>query len=270
MARKVMPKRYEILVIGCGGTGSAFLQNIVPYIIHRSPESPAVRLILCDGDIVEEKNLARQVFFPDQIGMNKALALQESIDSTFELKAQVVDHYLETVSSIDAVFENRYMCMPVLVSCVDNLKTRSIFEEWFNQTKDAVYIDCANEEYHGEVVYSTRFGGELLSPTRSTVFPLFRAQLKAEAESLKFRSEMDCLSRAMMGGAQHIFTNKMAGLLAASTVSRMLETNTPPSGVDLFRLRPSTIVQHEETSSMLALLNAPKAKNASSKHKKAG
>lgn len=259
--------RIAILVIGCGGTGSAFLQNLMPYVTHRETD-PQIKLILCDGDTVEEKNLARQVFFDDQVGMNKATALAESIEATFNTTVSVCDHYLECAEAIDALFDDSRW-FPVIVSCVDNLKARAVYEEWFLKTDSAVYIDCANEEFHGEVVYATRFEGKTLSPVRSVVFPSFHQLLAEEEKTLKFRSEMDCLQRSI-SSPQHIFTNKMSGLLAANAVSVMVDQNRPPMGVDYFIMRPSMTVTHQDTRAFLSSKETVEKNSTEKPARKAG
>lgn len=261
MASKQMPNRYRLLVVGCGGTGSAFLQNIVPYLVHRDDSQIKVELIICDGDTVEEKNLARQVFYEDQVGMNKALALSESISCTFGFNVEVIDHYLESPEDVCRAFvpRDRYSYtnnyLPVLIGCVDNLKARAVYEDWFWASDSAIYIDCANEEFRGEVVYASRFNGRNLSVTRSRVFPSFARLLKDEQKTLKFRSEEDCIARSI-SSPQHIYANKMSGLLAANAVSAMLETSCPPAGVDIFLTRPSLTVRHEDTSSLIPRVSA--------------
>lgn len=269
--KKQLPDEISILVIGCGGTGSAFLQNLMPYLVHRS-DSPKVTVTLCDGDTVEEKNLTRQVFFEDQIGMNKATALAESIEATFGYSVSVCDRYLEDVDEIEKQFVGKRsyfsrFLLPVLVGCVDNLKARAVYEAWFSSRETAIYIDCANEEFHGEVVYATRLNGTLVSPVRSVVFPSFARQLQLEAETLRFRSEQDCLQRSI-SSPQHIFTNKMSGLLAACAVSSLLDTQRPPMGVDYFSTRPTASVVHQDTSALCGAVSNRKTKPA--RKKKAG
>lgn len=268
MAPKKFPQRITIAVIGCGGTGSALMQNLMPYLAHRHGD-PLVRIILCDGDTVEEKNLARQVFFEDQVGLNKAMALAESIEATFDMTVSVCSHYLETVSDVDALFADAYTKQfPVLISCVDNLKARSVYEAWFEKQPQAVYVDCANEEYHGEVVYATRFNEKTISPVRSIVFPSFRQLLEEEIETLQFRSEMDCLQRSL-STPQHIFTNKMSGLLAANAISVFLDTQMPPMGVDYFSMRPVMSITHRDTTSLIPAV-VEESKPKPKRRKKAG
>ena len=55
-------------VIGCGGVGSAMVPSLC---LLKSPQE----ITLIDGDRIEPRNLNRQMFHPNQIGMNKAEAL---------------------------------------------------------------------------------------------------------------------------------------------------------------------------------------------------
>ena len=57
-------------IIGCGGVGSA----IVPSFCLLKPPSD---ITLIDGDVIERKNLDRQMFTAAQIGLNKAQALAQ-------------------------------------------------------------------------------------------------------------------------------------------------------------------------------------------------
>jgi hypothetical protein len=60
----------DIYIIGCGGVGSW----LAPALALLT--SPA-QLVLIDADILEEKNLDRQLFKPEDIGRSKAEALSE-------------------------------------------------------------------------------------------------------------------------------------------------------------------------------------------------
>src|SRR5262245_11500109 len=55
-------------IIGCGGVGSAIVPS---FCLLKSPND----ITLIDGDIIERKNLNRQMFDAGHVGMNKAQAL---------------------------------------------------------------------------------------------------------------------------------------------------------------------------------------------------
>jgi len=60
-----------VAIIGCGGLGS----NVAEMLVR----SGVGRLTLVDFDAVDERNLNRQFFFRDQIGMPKVIALAENL-----------------------------------------------------------------------------------------------------------------------------------------------------------------------------------------------
>ncbi|MHB1135296.1 MAG: sulfur carrier protein ThiS adenylyltransferase ThiF [Coriobacteriia bacterium] len=60
-----------VAIIGCGGLGS----NVAEMLVR----SGVGRLTLADFDTVDERNLNRQFFFRDQIGMRKVVALAENL-----------------------------------------------------------------------------------------------------------------------------------------------------------------------------------------------
>ena len=69
----------KIVMLGAGGTGGHIAPHL--YRLLYALERP-VRFIICDGDIVEEKNLVRQNFTPADLGENKAKVLSWSISTT--------------------------------------------------------------------------------------------------------------------------------------------------------------------------------------------
>ncbi len=63
----------KIVVLGAGETGGYLIPHL--YRIAFADSERPYRIIICDGDIVEEKNLIRQNFVKQDIGRNKAAVL---------------------------------------------------------------------------------------------------------------------------------------------------------------------------------------------------
>ena len=61
----------KIVMLGAGGTGGHIAPHL--YRLLYALERP-VRFIICDGDIVEEKNLVRQNFTPADLGQSRTAA----------------------------------------------------------------------------------------------------------------------------------------------------------------------------------------------------
>lgn len=77
----------KIVMLGAGGTGGHIAPHL--YRLLYALERP-VRFIICDGDIVEEKNLVRQNFTPADLGENKAKVLAERYSSVFGMETEYV------------------------------------------------------------------------------------------------------------------------------------------------------------------------------------
>ena len=75
----------KIVVIGAGGTGGYVIPHL--YRIAYASGRPC-RIIIADGDIVEQKNLIRQNFAECDIGENKAQVMAErysEVPKSFEI-----------------------------------------------------------------------------------------------------------------------------------------------------------------------------------------
>ena len=77
----------KIVMLGAGGTGGHIAPHL--YRLLYALDRP-VRFIICDGDIVEEKNLVRQNFTPADLGENKAKVLAERYSSVFGMETEYV------------------------------------------------------------------------------------------------------------------------------------------------------------------------------------
>lgn len=64
----------KIVVLGAGGTGG----YIIPHLYRIAfADNRNYRIIICDGDIVEPKNLIRQNFIEQDVGRIKSQVLAE-------------------------------------------------------------------------------------------------------------------------------------------------------------------------------------------------
>ena len=73
----------KIVMLGAGGTGGHIAPHL--YRLLYALDRP-VRFIICDGDVVEQKNLVRQNFIPADLGENKAQVLAERYSTVFGME----------------------------------------------------------------------------------------------------------------------------------------------------------------------------------------
>lgn len=109
----------KILIIGCGGLGS----NIANILIRCGFE----KIVLADFDIINFKDLNRQVFFQNQIGKEKTSELKKNLllinkDAKIKIINGRIDEYkLEKIIRDEKI--------DIVVEAVDDEKTKKIIFE---------------------------------------------------------------------------------------------------------------------------------------------
>ena len=142
------PSRVTVTVVGCGGTGSYLVQRLVRLAGHARQMNVEVKLTLVDPDMVEPKNLWRQLFVESEVGQPKARALATRYSRAFGLP---VRFFVEKVGANNLRIEPR--TLNVVVGCVDNAKARQVIDKIVRQEKGRLWwLDCGNGDQHGQVV----------------------------------------------------------------------------------------------------------------------
>lgn len=150
-----------VIQFGVGGTGSWLAKPVAKFLRNismRFPnESIMVEYNLVDPDFVEDRNILRQNFDPQDIGRNKASTIKRSLVYTFNTII-CYQHRMETKNKILNFIQGKpgnNRSLKVIFGCIDNNKVRrSIFYACKNHSYPIVYIDGGNELYHGQIVTS--------------------------------------------------------------------------------------------------------------------
>lgn len=230
---------FHFCVIGTGGTGGHLVSKLARFLNDFAKDGVSCELSIVDGDRVEMKNIGRQPFTEDDLGLNKAVALAENISYALNYPIRAYGKYIETVQDIRDILyreKNSYNTevVDVLIGCVDNHKARQVMEEWFLQKryvqKYVFYIDSANEFSVGEVVFSIYRGGKVVSPVRSFYFP-------DVLEPAKSVTEMSCEELNQVA-PQHLVTNSFASDIVLSYLVQLCAKdeaiNLIPGGINYF------------------------------------
>lgn len=221
---------YAVIVVGVGGTGSFVACDLARYLASSAENiRRTVSIVLADGDRVEDKNRARQMYYPEDVGLNKADCLAQSINDTFDLDVSSSGRYIDTVDDIAALFRaassqlkdraGNSGCdiVPVIVSCVDNVPARKLMEEYFHLQNSVIYIDSGNGFSNGQCIYAVKDEGIILSPARD-----FYGFEFLEEENQKARSETSCEELNNVA-PQHILANRYASFNILSAIFQLLE-----------------------------------------------
>ncbi len=221
-----MTRPVKVVMLGAGGTGGHIAPHL--YRLLYALDRP-VRFIICDGDVVEEKNLVRQNFIPADLGENKAKVLAERYSTVFGMETEYVPSFVETEGELKELLTPEYfqMRLPghrfpgqvkelvILIGAVDNNKSRQLCHRIFQQAKELIYIDSGNGEYTGQVVCGVRRASKTYYPPIGTVYP------DVLEDTDKFPTELSC-AEASVSAPQSIAANITAATAVVDMIYNML------------------------------------------------
>ena len=101
---------YNIIIVGVGGTGSHLTSFLSQLIGNNKVYNMKHKIILVDGDVVEEKNLKTQKFLESDVGRLKSEVLSERYSSVFGMEISYVDKYIsskeDVLKLLDIIWNN--------------------------------------------------------------------------------------------------------------------------------------------------------------------
>lgn len=138
-------KHIEVILVGCGGTGSWLAPALVR--LARATTHLRVDLTFVDHDRIEEANLVRQNFPDAHIGWNKAKSLAIRYGFGWGIEAAYVPHRFDAMYVQPAKDKHT-----LIVGCVDNAAGRNaIHRAVAKWPGEITWLDCGNFEESGQV-----------------------------------------------------------------------------------------------------------------------
>jgi hypothetical protein len=175
-------------IIGCGGVGSAIVPS---FCLLKHPQE----ITLIDGDLIETKNLNRQMFTPRQVGMNKAQAL-------------AARHNCHFVPEWFARGKIRHQRNDWLICLVDNHRTRLEALEVCDES-GCQAIFAANETHSSEAYYYKRMWKGTNRDPR-----VYYPELNNDRTGDPRDASIGCTGEAQVNNRQLVSANLMAAALA--------------------------------------------------------
>ena len=218
-----MERPVRIVMLGAGGTGGHIAPHL--YRLLYSLDRP-VRFIICDGDVVEKKNLVRQNFIPADLGENKAKVLAERYSTVFGMETEYVPDYIESEDRLKKLItpmewrrgpfsERPVWDQVILIGAVDNNRSRQLCHKVFYEARDLVYIDSGNGKHTGQVVCGIRSGGRTFYRPVGKVYP------DVLEHTDKFPTELSC-AEASVSSPQSITANVTAATVVVDMIYNIL------------------------------------------------
>ncbi len=221
---ELLDRAVRVLVVGCGGTGSAFIGGL-PYL-HLSMLAQGHPLGLCvtalDGDNVSPANSVRQPFSRAEIGLNKAIVLVNRINLFWGLNWHAIPDALtmQALAPSYASYGEPHLRPDIVVGCVDTRAARAMIDKSVSGSSLTGYwLDVGNSAASGQFVLGEpRNARNKQSRTRlRTVAELFSeiADPALDDDNQPSCSAVEALSR------QECFVNAVLAQHALALLARL-------------------------------------------------
>jgi PRTRC genetic system ThiF family protein len=144
---ELLRRRVRVLVVGCGGTGSAIAAGL-PYLhqaMIANGHPAGLHVTLMDGDPISPTNCVRQPFSRSEIGLYKAVVLVNRLNVFWGLDWQAVPANLEKGVRIDEA--------DIVIGCVDTRAARALIRNGTTDCSSVDYwLDVGNNADSGQFV----------------------------------------------------------------------------------------------------------------------
>src|SRR5690606_23818174 len=208
-----------VTVVGLGGTGSQVARSLARtiYDMRRARlHTPAV--VFIDPDVVEEKNVGRQMFAAGDVGQNKSRVLARRFNQALGLQIAAIDQPVDARRH----FERHGS---LIIGCVDNHDARRELAK-----VDGIWLDAGNHFDSGQVCIGNSTDRESLMrhidgeqgkyrylPSPALLFP----QLLQPEPQPTPQPNLSCADLVARGD-QHLLINDLVACVVAGYVYKLL------------------------------------------------
>jgi sulfur-carrier protein adenylyltransferase/sulfurtransferase len=210
---ELLQRPVRVTVVGCGGTGSAFVSGLP--LLHQAmlafghPEGLGVSII--DGDRISATNCVRQPFCENEIGLFKSTVLATRINLFYGLAWRAQTEF------VDESWRDE---TDILVSCVDTRKARKMIIQTSVYRACHYWLDIGNNPASGQFVlgqpYNRRNANRACRlPTVAELFPEIVNPELDKKDTLPSCSALEALTR------QEPFINQSLANLALAMLARL-------------------------------------------------
>ena len=197
----------RIELIGCGGTGSAMLDEL--FRMHSllvGLGHPGLVVRAWDGDEVQPANIGRQRFWPADVGLNKAELLISRYNGFGGTAWHGIGQHLEEEHC-------RRLRSELIISCVDDPQVRvMIGEQGKTVQTDALWLDTGNDHDSGQVILGHWAGREAVEGGLPNVLDLYPGLRHQRRDARPSCSAEEAVNRQDFGINQRVAA-EASGLL---------------------------------------------------------
>lgn len=242
----------QVVIVGLGGSGSQLARSAARLVYHLKQHRQHVpQLVFVDPDIVEERNIGRQMFTAECVGKFKA----EQLGRRFNLALGLdIVWYTEPFEAQKHAPRGSIVC-----GCVDNHKARLALAE----AQHCVWLDSGNGYDFGQVIIGNcgdaaqvKRGLQSASNGQCRYLPhaglVFPGLLEPEPPVLTTVSAETSCAAQMARGEQHLLVNDFMGSIAASYLSKLLQRDPITTFISYLNLSDLSVKSYPISLEQLA------------------
>lgn len=259
---KLLERRVRILLVGCGGTGSAMATGLVylhqALLAYGHPQGLHVTLV--DGDRISRTNCVRQPFSESEVGLCKADVLATRINLFWGLDWTAENRFLNGRNRDALPFQ-------IIISCVDSRAARKLVTETPAFAKALYWLDLGNNADTGQFVLGEPHTGTSQSTVRlpniADLFPEIIDPGLDEKDKLPSCSALEALE------SQSLFINQTLAYQALALLAQFFRRGrlTYQGGfLNLQTGRLSPLAVNPAVRKGIAAKSKPTASNRRAKH----
>lgn len=211
----------HIVMVGLGGTGAQWARKVAR-MVHdlKSTNRAAPQLHFVDPDVVEPKNIGRQLFAPQDVGQPKAAVVSRRFNEALGLDTSY------RVGKFDDAIDCEMPYYTLICAAVDNHLAREAI-----QLSGRLWIDAGNHFDSGQVIvgnssafdfmddWVTLSHGDTLPalPHAAALFP----DLLQPPDEPEIRPDASCAD-LVASGDQHLLINDLMAAVAADYTYKLV------------------------------------------------
>ena len=216
---KMMLARWDVCLIGAGGTGSQVIGGLAR-MNHamRALGHPGMRVCVFDDDVVSEASVGRQLFSRADIGQPKANVLVHRVNQFYGTDwTAKIKKFAGSPRNLSEPY-HWYRNSELTISCTDTGRSRRDIYKILCESGDGLWLDFGNGRDDGQVVLGEvgyhYHGHGLRLPTVMDLFPELRTD-EFEEDPAPSCSVAEALQH------QELFTNQGIATLGLDLIWRL-------------------------------------------------
>lgn len=218
LRHELLDKRVSVAVVGVGGSGSHVAANLA--VLHQSMlalgHPHGLEVSLFDSDTVSAANVGRARFFPQDVGLSKAVVLANRINLTYGLDFDAVCEDVTPDTRLDS---------DIVVGCVDTRQSRRAIHQLLRNSnvgrwRSTIWLDLGNGAVDGQVVFGATHRGHVEVPAITDLYPEIMNPALDPVDDGPSCSMAEALQK------QGAFVNATAALHATTMLSNLFRTGS--------------------------------------------